>query len=153
MGKYISKSHNKSMLLYHLVCVIKYRKGVLTETVTNTLVNVCMEIEETSDIEFLEIGTDVNHVHFLIQTTPTYAVAQYVKLINRITANKIFKIHPELRNILYGGEFWSDGYWIVTVSQHGIEDVIRKYVREQGKDKYNLLYERKENSDLRDDTF
>ena len=54
---------------------------------------------------------------------------------------------------MYGGEFWSDGYWIVTVSQHGIEDVIRKYVREQGKDKYNLLYERKENSDLRDDTF
>lgn len=153
MGKYISKSHNKSMLLYHLVCVIKYRKGVLTETVTNTLVNVCMEIEETSDIEFLEIGTDVNHVHFLIQTTPTYAVAQYVKLIKGRTANKIFKIHPELRNILYGGEFWSDGYWIVTVSQHGIEDVIRKYVREQGKDKYNLLYERKENSDLRDDTF
>lgn len=141
------------MLLYHLVCVIKYRKGVLTETVTNTLVNVCMEIEETSDIEFLEIGTDVNHVHFLIQTTPTYAVAQYVKLIKGRTANKIFKIHPELRNILYGGEFWSDGYWIVTVSQHGIEDVIRKYVREQGKDKYNLLYERKENSDLRDDTF
>ena len=140
MGKYISKSHNKSMLLYHLVCVIKYRKGVLTETVTNTLVNVCMEIEETSDIEFLEIGTDVNHVHFLIQTTPTYAVAQYVKLIKGRTANKIFKIHPELRNILYGGEFWSDGYWIVTVSQHGIEDVIRKYVREQGKDKYNLLY-------------
>lgn len=153
MGKYISKSHNKSMLLYHLVCVIKYRKGVLTETVTNTLVNVCMEIEETSDIEFLEMGTDVNHVHFLIQTTPTYAVAQYVKLIKGRTANKIFKIHPELRNILYGGEFWSDGYWIVTVSQHGIEDVIRKYVREQGKDKYNLLYERKENSDLRDDTF
>ena len=139
--------------MYHLVCVIKYRKGVLTETVTNTLVNVCMEIEETSDIEFLEIGTDVNHVHFLIQTTPTYAVAQYVKLIKGRTANKIFKIHPELRNILYGGEFWSDGYWIVTVSQHGIEDVIRKYVREQGKDKYNLLYERKENSDLRDDTF
>ena len=141
------------MLLYHLVCVIKYRKGVLTETVTNTLVNVCMEIEETSDIEFLEIGTDVNHVHFLIQTTPTYSVAQYVKLIKGRTANKIFKIHPELRNILYGGEFWSDGYWIVTVSQHGIEDVIHKYVREQGKDKYNLLYERKENSDLRDDTF
>lgn len=145
MGKYISKSHNKSMLLYHLVCTIKYRKGVLTEAVTNTLVNVCMEIEETSDIEFLEIGTDVNHVHFLIQTTPTYSVAQYVKLIKGRTANIIFKKHPELKDTLYGGEFWSDGYWIVTVSQHRTEEVIRKYVKEQGKDKYDLLYERDEN--------
>ena len=73
MSKYISKSHNKTMLLYHLVCTVKYRKDVLTEAVTNTLVNVCMEIEETSDIDFLEIGTDVNHVHFLIQTTPSYS--------------------------------------------------------------------------------
>lgn len=118
---------------------------MLTEAVTNTLVNVCMEIGETSDIEFLEIGTDVNHVHFLIQTTPTNSVAQYVKLIKGRTANVIFKKHPELKNILYGGEFWSDGYWIVTVSQHGNEEVIRKYVKEQGKDKYDLLYERAEN--------
>ena len=129
MSKYISKSHNKTMLLYHLVCTVKYRRDVLTEAVTNTLVNVCMEIEETSDIDFLEIGTDVNHVHFLIQTTPSYSISQYVKLIK-----------GEIKTKLWGGEFWSDGYWIVTVSKHGTEDVIREYVKNQGKDKYDLLY-------------
>ena len=140
MSKYISKSHNKTMLLYHLVCTVKYRKDVLTEAVTNTLVNVCMEIEETSDIDFLEIGTDVNHVHFLIQTTPSYSISQYVKLIKGKTANIIFKMNPEVKTKLWGGEFWSDGYWIVTVSKHGTEDVIREYVKNQGKDKYDLLY-------------
>ena len=140
MSKYISKSHNKTMLLYHLVCTVKYRKDVLTEAVTNTLVNVCMEIEETSDIDFLEIGTDVNHVHFLIQTTPSYSISQYVKLIKGKTANIIFKMNPEVKKKLWGGEFWSDGYWIVTVSKHRAEDVIRDYVRNQGKDKYDLLY-------------
>ena len=140
MSKYISKSHNKTMLLYHLVCTVKYRRDVLTETVTNTLVNVCMEIEETSDIDFLEIGTDVNHVHFLIQTTPSYSISQYVKLIKGKTANIIFKMNPEIKTKLWGGEFWSDGYWIVTVSKHGTEDVIREYVKNQGKDKYDLLY-------------
>ena len=140
MSKYISKSHNKTMLLYHLVCTVKYRRGVLTEAVTNTLVNVCMEIEETSDIDFLEIGTDVNHVHFLIQTTPSYSISQYVKLIKGKTANIIFKMNPEVKTKLWGGEFWSDGYWIVTVSKHGTEDVIREYVKNQGKDKYDLLY-------------
>ena len=145
MGKYISKSHNKSMLLYHLVCTVKYRRDVLTEAVTNTLVNVCMEIAETSDIEFIEIGTDINHVHFLIQTTPSYSIAQYVKLIKGRTANKIFKINPEVKKQLWGGEFWSDGYWIVTVSKYGSENVIREYVKNQGKGKYNLLYKRDEN--------
>ena len=145
MGKYISKSHNKTMLLYHLVCTVKYRREVLTEAVTNTLVNVCMELEETSDIEFLEIGTDVNHVHFLIQTTPSYSVSQYVKLIKGRTANIIFKMNPEVKTKLWKGEFWSDGYWSVTVSKHGSEDVIREYVKNQGKDKYDLLYKSDEN--------
>ena len=140
MSKYISKSHNKTMLLYHLVCTVKYRRDVLTEAVTNTLVNACMEIEETSDIDFLEIGTDVNHVHFLIQTTPSYSISQYVKLIKGKTANIIFKMNPEVKTKLWGGEFWSDGYWIVTVSKHGTEDVIREYVKNHGKDKYDLLY-------------
>ena len=97
MGKYISKSHNKIMLLYHSVCIVKYRRDVLTGAVTNTLVNVCMEIEETSNIEFLEIGTDVNHVHFLIQTAPSYSVSQYVKLIKERTANIIFKMNSEVK--------------------------------------------------------
>ena len=145
MGKYISKSHNKTMLLYHLVCTVKYRREVLTEAVTNTLVNVCMELEETSDIEFLEIGTDVNHVHFLIQTTSSYSVSQYVKLIKGRIANIIFKMNPEVKTKLWKGEFWSNGYWIVTVSKHGSEDVIREYVKNQGKDKYDLLYKSDEN--------
>ncbi len=145
MGEYISKSHNKTMLQYHLVCTVKYRRDVLTQAVTNTLVNVCMEIGETSDIEFLEIGTDVNHVHFLIQTTPSYSIAQYVKLIKGRIAQMIFKMNPEVKTKLWGGEFWSDGYWIVTVGKNGSEDVIREYVKNQGKDKYDLLYKRDEN--------
>lgn len=145
MSKYISKSHNKTKLLYHLVCTVKYRRNVLTPTVTDTLVNVCMEIEETSDIEFIEIGTDVNHVHFLIQTTPNYSVAQYVKMIKGRTANRIFKINPEVKDKLWRGEFWSDGYWIVTVGENMPEDVIREYVKNQGKDKYDLLYKSDEN--------
>ena len=145
MSKYISKSHNKTKLLYHLVCTVKYRRNVLTPTVTDTLVNVCMEIEETSDIEFIEIGTDVNHVHFLIQTTPNYSVAQYVKMIKGRTANRIFKINPEVKDKLWRGEFWRDGYWIVTVGENMPEDVIREYVKNQGKDKYDLLYKSDEN--------
>lgn len=144
MGHFISKSHNKSMLIYHLVCTIKYRRDVLTKEVTNSLVNICMNIQENSDIEFIEIGTDINHVHFLFQATPSYSISQYVKLIKGKIGNNIFKTNPEIKNKLWGGEFWGGGYWIVTVSQHVTEDVIREYVREQGKNKYDLLFKRDE---------
>lgn len=140
MSEYISKSQNKSLLLYHLVLTAKYRRNVFSEKVIDTLVNICMKIQETSDIKFVEIGTDVNHVHFLIQTTPSYSITQYVRLLKSVTGKNVFKFNLEVKEKLYGGEFWSDGYWITTVSKHGTEDTIKDYVKNQGKNKYDLLY-------------
>ncbi len=145
MGQYISKSHNKTLLLYHVVLSVKYRRSVLTSEVIDTLVNTCLYLEEKTDITFIEIGTDENHVHLLIQTTPNYSLAQYMRVIKSNTARMIFKYNPEVKKKLWGGEFWSDGYWISTVSKYGTEDIIRDYVQQQGKNKYDLLYKRDDN--------
>jgi len=136
MSREIKQSHNKTILMYHLVCAVKYRRGVLTETVTDTIVNVCMEITEKYGIEFIEIGTDVNHIHYLIQTLPKYSPTQIVTMIKSLTARIIFKVNPEVKQKLWGGEFWSDGYWMVTVSQNKTEEVIKEYVQQQGNGKY-----------------
>jgi len=142
VGEYISKSHNKSLLLYHVVISVKYRRSLLTEDVVDTLVNTCMDLQERTDITFIEIGADGNHIHLLIQTTPSYSLAQYVRNIKSNTARMIFKYNPEVKKKLWGGEFWSDGYWVSTVSKHGTETVIREYVKNQGRSKYDLLYKR-----------
>ncbi|NOQ76145.1 MAG: IS200/IS605 family transposase, partial [Crocinitomix sp.] len=73
-SKSIHKSHNVSVLLYHVVSSAKYRKVVFTDSVDSVLVKVCDEIEKRYDVSFLEIGTDENHVHFLVQSVPTYSV-------------------------------------------------------------------------------
>ena len=70
MSENISKSHNVSVLLYHLVCPIKYRRKIFSSEVTKSLLLICFEITEKYAIEFIEIGTDSNHVHFLIQGIP-----------------------------------------------------------------------------------
>jgi len=145
MGEYISKSHNKSLLLYHVVISVKYRRSVLTSDVVDTLVNTCMDLQEKTDITFIEIGADGNHIHLLIQTTPSYSLAQYIRNIKSNTARMIFKYNPEVKKKLWGGEFWSDGYWVSTVSKHGTETVIREYVKNQGRSKYDLLYKRDAN--------
>jgi len=145
MGEYISKSHNKSLLLYHVVISVKYRRSVLTSDVVDTLVNTCMDLQEKTDITFIEIGADGNHIHLLIQTTPSYSLAQYIRNIKSNTARMIFKYNPEVKKKLWGGEFWSDGYWVSTVSKHGTENTIREYVKNQGHNKYDLLYKRDAN--------
>lgn len=130
------KSHNVTILVYHLVCAVKYRRSVLTDEIKDTIVNVCMEIQEKYGYEFIEIGTDMNHIHYLIQAPPTNSPTQIVTTIKSLTARRIFKYNPEVKKKLWGGEFWSDGYWMVTVSQNRTEESVRDYVKNQGYDKY-----------------
>ena len=142
MSREIKQSHNKTVLMYHLVCAVKYRRNVLSETVTDTIVNVCMEITDKYGIEFIEIGTDKNHIHYLIQAPPKYSPTQIVTMIKSMTARMVFKINPEVKKKLWGGEFWSDGYWMVTVSQNGTEKVIREYVKKQGSEQYKTAHKK-----------
>ena len=128
------------MLIYHLVFPAKYRRAVFDREVDKLLKEVCLDIEKRYQMKFLEIGTDKDHVHFLVQTVPTYSVTKVVTTIKSITAREIFRKHPEVRKQLWGGEFWTDGYYAGTVGKHGNENTITSYVKQQGTD-YQILHE------------
>ena len=133
MSEFIHKHHNVSVLLYHIVCPAKYRRSVLSAAVDDKLKEVCAEIQKRYEITFLEIGTDRDHVHFLVQSVPRYSSKKVVQIIKSMTAREIFKACPEVKRYLWGGEFWSDGYFVSTVGAHGNEEMIRNYVQQQGK--------------------
>jgi Transposase and inactivated derivatives len=135
VSEYIHKSHNVSVIMYHFVCPAKYRRIVFSEEVDKGIKEICEEIEKRYDIKFLEIGTDKNHVHFLIQSVPKLSPTQIIRLVKSITAKEIFLRYPEVKKKLWGGEFWSDGYYVSTVGKHGNETAIGKYVKEQGVEK------------------
>src|SRR5680860_1084662 len=100
-SKFIHKSHNVTILLYHLVSSAKYRRVVISDSVDRVLVETCAEIEKRYEV-FLRC--------------------------------------PEVKKQLWGGEFWGKGYFVNTVGQHGTENVIAKYVKEQGIEKdYKVL--------------
>ena len=126
MSIYIHKSHNVSVLLYHLVCPAKYRAVVFSKEVDEELKKICLEISKRYSIYFLEIGTDKDHVHFLIQSVPMYSPTQIARIVKSITAREIFKRRPEVREELWKGEFWSNGYFMSTVGKHGNETAINK---------------------------
>ena len=141
MSIFLHKRHNVTILMYHIVCPAKYRRVVFSEEVDNTLKDICLEIAERYEIHFLEIGTDKDHVHFLVQSVPTYNMTKIVRTIKSITAREIFSRIPEVKKLLWGGEFWTDGYFVNTVGRNGSEDAIRRYVKEQGIEKeYNQLH-------------
>ena len=121
------------MLMYHIVCPTKYRRTVFAEVVDAKLKEVCNEVEKRYEIEFLEIGTDGNHVHFLVQSVPTYSPKSLVQIIKSITGREIFKACPEVKKYLWGGRFWSEGYFVCTVGADGTEEMIKNYVKQQGK--------------------
>ena len=98
------------------------------------LKEVCLEIEKRYEVKFLEIGTDRDHVHFLVQSVPGYSVTKVVRIVKSVTAREIFKNCPEVKKKLWGGEFWTDGYFASTVGKHGDETTISKYVKNQGQE-------------------
>ena len=120
--------------MYHFVCPAKYRRVVFTEDIDESLRMVCDEISMRYEIEFIEIGTDADHVHFLIQSVPMMSPTRIIQTVKSITAKEIFKRHPEVKKQLWGGEFWTKGYFVNTVSRHGNEKTIQAYVKSQGKE-------------------
>jgi REP-associated tyrosine transposase len=132
MSEHITKEHNKTLLLFHLVCPARYRQDVFTKEVAQTLKGICQEIEKCYEIYYVEIGTDVNHVHFLIQTVPVM-MSRFVQITKSITARELFARRPEVKKQLWGGKFWTSGYYLNTVGRFGNEEVIRNYVKNQGK--------------------
>ena len=138
MSRYVHKSHNVSVLLYHLVFPAKYRRAVFDKGVDRAIADVCLEIEKRYQLHFLEIGTDDDHMHFLVQSVPKYSVTDLVTMIKSLTAREVFKMCPHVKRQLWGGEFWSDGYFASTVGKHGNKDMIANYVKNQGSEHTKL---------------
>jgi REP element-mobilizing transposase RayT len=125
------------------VCPAKYRRVVFSEEVDEELRDVCTEIMKRFEIDFLEIGVDKNHVHFLVQSVPSYSPKKVVQTIKSITAREIFRRVPSVKKQLWGEEFWGKGYFVNTVRRHGNESTLKNYVKNQSNDKsYKTLYQK-----------
>lgn len=107
---------------------------MFSESVENTLKEVCQQIEVAHEIIFIEIGNDNDHVHFLIQSVPVLSPSKIAQIVKGVTSIEIRKRHEEIKLVLWGGSLWTSGYYINTVGQYASEDVIINYVKNQGRE-------------------
>jgi len=138
MSEYIHKSHNVTVLMYHIVLPAQYRRVIIDVKVDEVLKDVCLDLENRYQIKFLESEQNKDHVHFLVQSVPTYSLTKIVTMIKSISAREVFRRCPKVKKLLWGGEMWSDGYYAGT-GKHGNEAMIGKYVKGQG-GTYQKLY-------------
>ena len=104
MSEHKIKRHNKTLLLYQIVLPIKYMREVITHEVGESIKDICFGISERYEINFIEIGYESDHVHFLVQSVPSMSVSEITMKLKSITGRQIFERHPEIKAMLWG---WS----------------------------------------------
>ena len=128
-------AHCTYRIRYHMVMRVKYRKKMLLEQSRIEFLKEIMQgLALRYYFKFEAIGIDEDHFHVVVGAAPRYAPSQIMGIIKSWSARLIFKNYPYIRKELWGGEFWSDGGHIDTVSEYGGLDRIKKYVKEQGRD-------------------
>ena len=122
-------SHAVYDLKYHMVWVPKYRKMILRGELAKGIGTSFQEICERYgfDIDTMEVKDD--HVHLFLSAPPRYSPARVVQIIKSISAKMVFKEFPEVKKQLWGGEFWSDGYFVRSVGDKVTSDLIRRYIK------------------------
>ena len=91
--------------------------------------------KERYAIEITHVGFDQDHIHILCRFLPKYSGGQVIKIIKSISAKRVFAEAPEVKKQLWGGEFWTDGYYFATVSGRGDRKVIEAYIKKQGRER------------------
>ncbi|MGL9768984.1 IS200/IS605 family transposase [Enterococcus sp. DIV0806c] len=117
---------------YHLVWCVKYRHDVLYGQVDIDVKQFLKQIAADNNIKIIEIESDKEHIHLLIECTPQHYIPSIVKAFKGASARLLFKKHPELKQLLWGGHLWNPSYFVATVSEN-TEEQIRKYIQNQKK--------------------
>jgi putative transposase len=133
-------SHGVYDLKYHMVWVPKYRKMILGGKLAKRLKMTFEEISERDEFEMDTMEVKDDHVHLFLSAPPRYSPAEIVQIIKSISAKMVFKQFPEVKKELWGGEFWSDGYFVRSVGDKVTSEVIRRYIKYQQQEQLSFEF-------------
>jgi putative transposase len=115
-----------------MVFVLKYRKDLISDLVFQELKYILEGISQRYYLFFQAVGTDRNHLHILVEAAPRYSPSKVMQICKSVTAVQLFKRIPELKDVLWGGHFWSEGGHIDTVGDGYDVQEMEEYILNQG---------------------
>ena len=131
MTKYWYGSHTKHRNMYHIAWIPKYRKKVLQGKVKARVEELLRECAEINDWAIQELNVQIDHVHLMIQLPPSISVSIAVNLLKGRASTLVRQeMSHEIKHLLWGKDFWADGYFCATVGQCS-EEMVREYIINQ----------------------
>jgi putative transposase len=123
---------------YHFIWVPKYRKLILQGPVADSLKGIFQGIAARYEFEIDTLEVMPDHIHLFLLTPPKHSPSEAVQIFKSVSARELFRSHPELREELWGGELWGDGYFVRLVGDEVTAEVIRRYIKLQHEDQLRL---------------
>jgi putative transposase len=133
MEHYRQSSHTVYDIKYHLVWITKYRKPVLRGEIAERVRDLIREICKAKDIEILKGHVSRDHVHVFLSVAPHLSVSQVVQFLKGKTSRKLMMEYKSLSRAFWGRHIWARGYFVAS-SGNVTDEVIMKYIEEQGKE-------------------
>ena len=118
-------------LHYHLILVVKYRRKVIDDTISQRLKEIFEYIQPSYNITLQEWNHDKDHVHILFSVHPRTGLTKFVNAYKSASSRLIKKEFPQIRSILWKEYFWSRSFCLISVGGATIE-VLKRYIESQG---------------------
>ena len=127
-----SNNHSVFLLYYHLVLVVKYRRKVFSDPMSQYAKDIFVRIGSSYNITLEEWNHDQDHVHIMFRAHPNTEISKFVNAYKSASSRLIKRYFPEVRCKLWKEMFWSRSYCLLTTGGAPIE-TIRKYIESQGR--------------------
>lgn len=126
-----SNNHSVFLLHYHLVLVVKYRREVFTDEISDFAKDMFIEIGNKYNITLIEWNHDKDHIHVLFKAHPNSELSKFINAYKSASSRLIKKNFPHIRKRLWKEMFWSRSFCLITTGGAPIA-VIKKYIKSQG---------------------
>ena len=126
-----NNNHSVFLLYYHLVLVVKYRRKVFSDQVSQYAKDIFVRISSSYNITLEEWNHDQDHVHIIFRAHPNTEMSKFINAYKSASSRLIKKDFPEVKRKLWKEMFWSRSYCLLTTGGAPIE-TIRKYIENQG---------------------
>ena len=109
-----NNNHSVFLLYYHMVLVVKYRKKVLSDDISDRLKGIFEYIQPSYNITVQEWNHDKDHVHILMKAHPNSEISKFINAYKSASSRLIKKEFPEIKKHLWKECFWSRSFCLVT---------------------------------------
>ena len=134
MRKLDNNAHSVFLLYYHLIMVVKYRRKVIDDKVSDRAKEIFEYIAPNYGISLEEWNHDKDHVHVIFRAQPKSEISKFINAYKSASSRLLKKEYPEIRERLWKEAFWSQSFCLLTAGGAPIE-VIRDYIESQGEKK------------------